>query len=82
MVPLNGAAIARKTRRQTAVGLNSTEAEVKAMISGISLARAPTGLWGEFMHVTHGCIRVLGACRLAISQVLCGMALQTCASYK
>ena len=82
MVFLNGAAIAWKTRRQTTVSLNSTEAEVKAMVPGIELVRALTGLWGEFMHADHGCVRVLDDSRPAISQVLHGMDSQKCASYK
>jgi hypothetical protein len=82
MVFLNGAAIAWKTRRQTTVSLNSTESEVKAMVPGVELVRALTGLWGEFMHADHGCVRVLDDSRPAISQVLHGMDSQKCASYK
>ena len=44
--------------------------------------RALTGLWGEFMHADHGCVRVLDDSRPAISQVLHGMDSQKCASYK
>ena len=54
-VMLNGAAIAWKTRRQTTVSINSTEAEVKAMEPGVQMVRWLTDLWGEFMRQPHGC---------------------------
>ena len=82
MIFLNGAAIAWKTRRQTMVSLNSTEAEVKAMIPGVEVVRSLTGLWGEFMHQRHGSVRVPDDSAAAIAQVKHGMDSQKCASYK
>jgi hypothetical protein len=79
---LNGAAVAWLTRKQTTVSLNSTEAEVKAMCPGIEMVRSLTGLWGEFMHQQHGCVRVLVDSQGAISQVVDGMDTKKCASYK
>ena len=79
---LNGAAIAWKARRQTTVSLDSTEAEVKAMVPGVQMVRALTGIWGEFMRQQHGCVRVLDDSQGGISQVVNGMDTKKCASYK
>ena len=79
---LNGAAIAWKTRRHTAVSLNSTEAALKAMVPGVEVVRSLTGLWGGFMHQRNGSVRVLDDSAAAIAQVKHGMDSQKCASYK
>ena len=82
VVFLNGAAIAWKTRRQTTVSLDSTEAEVKAMVPGVQMLRALTGIWCEFMRQQHGCVRVLDDSQGGIFQVVNGMDTKKCASYK
>ena len=81
-VLLNGAAIAWKTRKQTTVSLNSTEAEIKAMVPGVEMVRSLTGLWEEVMQQRPGCMRVLVDSKPAISQVVHGMDSQKSASYK
>ena len=81
-VLLNGAAISWKTRRQTTVSLTSTEAEVKAMVPGVEMIKSLTGLWAEFMHQPHGCVRVLDDSKPAISQLQHGMDSRKVASYK
>jgi len=81
-VLLNGAAISWKTRRQTTVSLTSTEAEVKAMVPGVEMIKSLTGLWAEFMHQPHGCVRVLDDSKPAISQIQHGMDSRKVASYK
>ena len=58
------------------------EGEHQVAPARVELVRALTGLWGEFMHADHGCVRVLDDSRPAISQVLHGMDSQKCASYK
>ena len=70
---LNGAAIAWKSKRHTSVGLNTTEAEVKAVAPGVEVVRSLTGLWGEFMRQRHGSARVLDDYSAAIAQVKRGM---------
>ena len=69
MVFLNEAAIAWKTRRQTAVSHNSTEAEVKAMVPGVEVVRSLAGLWSEFMQQRHGCVKALDDSAAVIAQV-------------
>jgi len=81
-VLLNGAAISWKTRRQTTVSLTSTEAEVKAMVPGVEMIKSLTGLWAEFMHQPHGCVRVLDDSKPALSQIQHGMDSRKVASYK
>ena len=81
-VLLNGAAISWKTRRQATVSLTSTEAEVKAMVPGVEMIKSLTGLWAEFMHQPHGCVRVLDDSKPAISQLQHGMDSRKVASYK
>ena len=79
---LNGAAIAWKTRQQTTVSLNSTEAEVKAMVPEVEVVRSLTGLWGELVHQRHGGVRVLEECASAIAQDRHGIDSRKCASHK
>ena len=33
--------------------------EVKAMVLGVEMIKSLTGLWAEFVHQPHGCVRVL-----------------------
>ena len=77
---LNEAVIASKTVRQTTASLNSTEAGVKAIASGVEVVHSLTGLWNEFLHQRHGGVRVLDDSAAAIAQVNHGMESQKCAS--
>ena len=69
----NGAAVVWKTRRRTAVSLNSTEPVVKAMAPGVEVFCSLTGLWDEFIHQRHGSVRVLDNSAVAIAQFKHGM---------
>ena len=52
------------------------------MVPGVQMARSLTGLWGEFMGQSHGCVRVMEDSQGGISKVAHGMDNAKCASYK
>lgn len=79
---LNGAAVAWKTRKQTAVSLTSTESEFKAMSPGIEMLRSLPDLWGELRHQAYGSVRTMFDSQGRKAQIEHGMGAKRSTSYK